>query len=196
MEESNPMSEELGSLFGWVVAISTWLTPMVGANQGWIVNYGNQRLVEANAEWHGYELSFYPDRCGFATMSPANLGQIGWFQRSNGSWYGPCLAVDVSAMKDFYANVWVRHEVAEVGPSIRRELNFEYGEIGVVFMGKCPRRGAVVHPYIPPLKWNHDGKAAKAPSMWPYPPQQMPLDCENSRVWTESQSYWSSPPSY
>jgi hypothetical protein len=159
---------------------------MKGTTSGLIVLYGNQRLVEANADWRGYSLDPYKDRCGFATMSPANLGHIGWFWvEQTESWFGPCLAVDVSALKDFYANVYVRKEIAEVGKNIATVLDFRYGEQGWVFLGVCPPGRdptSVVAPYEPLLRMHPLGQDARAPSMYPYQEQQWPEDCSEPTV--------------
>lgn len=150
---------------------------MTGTNYGWVVRYSyTQGLVEANAAYHGYDLASYRDRCGFATMSPANLGQIGWFRLQNGEWYGPCLAVDVSAMKDFHANVYIRHEVAEAGPSIMVAYAVEFGIRADVHMGACPPRTAdlVLARYLPRLRFVADGTE---PPLVKYNVQQFPVDC-------------------
>jgi hypothetical protein len=155
------------------------MTPMEGTNYGWVVRYSyTQGLVEANATYHGYDLTPYRDRCGFATMSPANLGHIGWFLLQDSSWYGPCLAVDVSALKDFYANVYVRHEVAEAGPSIMAVYGQEFGLKTYIYMGRCPPRTQFQLPmapsYHPELRIVREG--TEPPNIH-YNPQQFPADC-------------------
>lgn len=151
---------------------------MRGTNYGWVVRYSyTSQLVEANAEYHGYDLAPYKDRCGFATMSPANLGQIGWFRLPSGEWYGPCLAVDVSAMKDFHANVYIRHEVAEAGPSIMSAYGVEFGTRADIHIGLCPPKhsnGIIYARYLPALRLVAEGTE---PPFIRFPAQQWPVDC-------------------
>jgi len=96
--------------------------------------YGNQRLAEANAEYRGYTLDGY--ECGLAVMSPADLGKTIWV-RAGGSRWVRCLAVDVSARKDYWANVEVRSEIAEVDERAAAIIGFRYGVRGEAYVGDC-----------------------------------------------------------
>jgi hypothetical protein len=109
-----------------VITAATWMTPMPQHAEGWLVLYGSEHLAYANAEYRSYNLDNYA--CGLAVMGPADLGRVVWV-RAGGSWFGPCLAVDTSARKDFYANVFVRHEVAEVDERAARALDEVLAEV-------------------------------------------------------------------
>jgi len=143
--------------------------------EGLLVAYGSQGLVEANAEYRGYDLSPYWQRCGVATMSPADLGKIIWLKVDGGEWLGPCLAVDVAAQVDFDRIVYKMHEVAEVPFWMAEMMGFENGGWGQVYIGDCsPGDGSVAQTYAP-LKTEWQGEAR--PLFWPYPTQELPRDC-------------------
>lgn len=172
--------------FSIVVTLATWLTPMPIYAQGKLVWYGNQRLVEANAEYRGYDLSFYKERCGVAVMSPTDLGKIVWIRprpvegEPLGPWYGPCLSVDVAARAHFARTIGFMREIAEVSTIIKEEFGFEYGVWGQIYVGQCPSPTLdLLRPddYDPELvedKYN----AHIAYSLYPYPEQEIPIDCD------------------
>lgn len=155
-----------------IVALSTWLTPMPSHAEGILLLYGSQRLVELNAEYRGYDLTPYRDRCGLSTISPSDLGKIVWIKTGSG-WYGPCPAVDVAATRDFYKIVYETQEVAELA---RPQMEM-FGKLvtwGEVFVGNCPDDSVPSQLYRPPLELV---KPYREPSMWPYPAQQIPSGC-------------------
>ncbi len=162
-------------MLGIIVSIATWLTPMPAHAQGLLVVYGSQQLVEANAAFHGYDLSPYRDRCGLSAISPADLGRVMWI-RTGGDWYGPCLAVDVAAIRDFYNVVYVNGEIAEIGRLQSDLFGFRYSAFGEVAVSLCPPAlSSAPQWYSPPLREAAPGQIE--PSMWPYPPQEFPTDC-------------------
>ena len=143
-----------------LVALSVWLTAMPSHVKGNFVYYGPQYLIEANAEYRGYDLSFYRDRCGLSAISPADLGKIVWIKMSDGSFYGPCLFVDVGAWQDFYTLVYIRD-----------------GELSVSLCPPGKRSRPEV--YQPPLEWSNG--PVYSVSNYPYPKQQMPMECKFGR---------------
>lgn len=162
-----------------IVSVNTWLQPQPPLTYGRLVLYGNQRLVDANAEWHGYELSHYPNNCGFSALSPANLGQIAYFSVDGKTWVGPCLAVDVSKRSDYYNLVVEKREVAEVSANIANLLGFEQGgKMGYVYYGLCPPK----YTSEMPEKWELDIiwdtiPPSRNPNLQ-YPDQQLPVGCK------------------
>lgn len=160
------------------VSIMTWLTASPAHSEGLLVYYGPQYMAEANAEYRGWTLDPYYERCGLSVMSPSDIGKVVWVKLLNGEWYGPCLSVDVSARKDFYTNVYVKQEVAEVTDRLRDLLRFEHGSSGwgEIYIGQCPP-----HPkstpdlYSPPLTVSTDERsyAIKLPK------QELPGYCRN-----------------
>ncbi len=138
-----------------LVALSVWLTAMPSHVVGNFVYYGPQYLIEANARYRGYDLSFYRDRCGMSAISPADLGKIVWI-RIGSSWYGPCLFVDVGAWQDFYTLVYINHEIAELGEVQRAMLDFVSIREGELSVSLCPpRRQSRPQAYQPPLEWSN-----------------------------------------
>lgn len=123
-----------------LVSVSTWMTAAPHHAEGLIVLYGNDHLAKANAEYRGYDLSKFKQRCGLAVMSPSDLGKVVWVKDATGEWYGPCLAVDVGARHDFYDLIYVKHEVAEVTETLAKRLRFPHGSSiwGEIFIGQCP----------------------------------------------------------
>ncbi len=167
-------------LLGFVLAIASWAAPEPIYSSGLGVVYGGQQLVEANASFHSYDLSPYPDRCGGAAISPAMLGRIYWVRTEHGGWaVGPCLAVDVVARADAYGSIFLRKEVIEVSRDSAEKLDFEYGGPVLVWWGLCPPPPDSLFPvpqaYAPPLRWEEEGSPGR--SFYPYPPQQLPIDC-------------------
>src|SRR3990167_5316997 len=166
------------NLLMMLVTIAVWLMPSPQHAEGLLVRYGPQWLVEAVAEYRGYDLSPYPDRCGLSLISPSDLGKIVWVRQLDGSWYGPCLAMDVAARKDFAWIVYYAQEVAEVPNSISEKMGFANGQWGEVYIGDCPPSSdSVPQVYRPPYELDKDPNSV-TPSMWPYPAQQYPVNCE------------------
>lgn len=165
-------------------------------NIGWYNDWG---LVRANAEYHGYELDGY--KCGGALMSPSDLGRIFWIRATGGKWLGPCLAVDCSARKDFYANVFVRDEIAEVDTGAMQWLGQKWIASGEFFVGACPpgqRVGKWIKEqtklqklwggamdYRPELEFDAidptGDRFSYASRFWPFPPQARPQQCQEVR---------------
>lgn len=162
----------------YVVAATVWMTPMPKHSQGLLVLYGNERLSEANAQYRGYSLDGF--KCGLAAMSPADLGKVVWIRTGGRPWYGPCLSVDTSARKDFYANVYVRGEIAEVDIRGAIALEFKYGVVGEAYVGLCPPRvKSIPKWYEPKLKIDYwTANDSYLHSFWPYQKQQYPIDCD------------------
>lgn len=163
-----------------ILSVASWSAPQPQYSAGLLVTYGNQRLVEANADWHGYDLTAVPGRCGFAAISPAMLGRVAWFRVGQGEWVGPCISVDAVARVHAYASIYQRHEVAEVSRNVAAALGFEYGAVGEVFFGPCPPKAESVwyqpQAYAPELSWDTRGEAT--PSWYPYAAQQAVVVCQ------------------
>ena len=151
--------------------------------EGLLVAYGNQRLVEANAEYRGYDLTPFWNRCGVATISPADIGKVIWLRRVYddhvGEWLGPCLAVDVAAQSDFDRIVYEMHEVAEVPFWMAEMMGFVNGGWGQVYIGDCPPGNDSVPQAYAPERTEWQGEAR--PLFWPYPAQEWPVDCSKMR---------------
>lgn len=164
-----------------LVALSVWLTAMPSYVKGNFVYYGPQYLIQANADFRGYTLVPFRDQCGMSAISPADLGKIVWIRLDDGSWYGPCTFVDVGAWHDYYSLVYVKHEIAELGEVQRAMLDFVSIREGVLSVGLCPPGNNSSQPekYQPPLEWNNS--PVYPVSNYPYPKQQMPVDCKFGR---------------
>ncbi len=162
------------------MALSVWLTAMPSHVIGNFVYYGPQYLIESNAAYRGYDLSFYRDRCGMSAISPADLGKIVWIKVDDGSFYGPCLFVDVGAWEDYYTLVYVNREIAELGEIQRAMLGFKSIQDGELSVSLCPP-GKKSRPevYQPPLEWSNS--LVYPVSNYPYPKQQMPVECKFGR---------------
>lgn len=167
------------TIITYVVAATVWAAPMPKHVNGLLVLYGSQRLSEANAEYRGYDLR--PYKCGLAVMSPGDLGKVVWVRATGSEWFGPCLAVDTSAWKDFYANVYVRKEIAEIDIRAANALGFDHGIKGEAYVGLCPPEEgasiAVSYAPEPNLVYYTDGDSAPLNLFWPFPKQQMPINC-------------------
>lgn len=165
------------TVFTLTVSIATWLWPMPAHAEGLLVRYGPQWLVESVADYRGYDLFPYPDRCGLSLISPSDLGKTVWIKQADGSWYGPCLAVDVAAREHFAWIVYNNWEVAEVPNSVSDRMGFTHGQWGEIFVGACPPpEGSSPGYYQPPRAWEADPQRV-TPSMWPYPAQMWPIPC-------------------
>ena len=159
-----------------VVAIWVWLTPSPRHAQGLLVRYGPQWLVEQVAEYRGYDLSPYSDRCGVSLISPSDLGRVVWIKQADGSWYGPCLAMDAAAREHFAWIVYNNWEVAEVPNFLAEKMGFCCGQMGEIFIGICPPVDSTPEFYRPPKIWETD-PGTVTPSMYPYPAQVFPGEC-------------------
>ncbi len=163
-----------------LVSVETWMTPAPRHAEGLLVYYGPDWLAEANADYRGYSLNGFRDRCGLAVMSPADVGKVVWVRLLSGEWYGPCLAVDVGARHDFYDLVYMKREVAEVTTTLRDLLKFKYGSSGwgEIYVGLCPPEGeSKAEEYQPLLSYSQE----PSPTFWPYPKQQWPMECPERR---------------
>lgn len=167
-------------LFSLIVALSVWMTPAPIHSRGLLVMYGPDSLANSNAIYRNYSLEDMRDHCGLSLMSPSDLGRIVWIRLNDNSWYGPCLSVDVSARHDFYDNVYIRHEIAEVTTTLRDKLKFIYGssQVGEIYIGLCPpdvESKTRAYAYEPqPLKFS----AERNPYMQ-WPRQEQAIDCSN-----------------
>jgi len=167
-------------LISAILSIASWSTPQPKLSTGLLVVYGNQRLVEANADWHGYNLSLIPDRCGFSAISPAHLGQLAYFSVDGEHWIGPCQDDDAVSRGDAYDSIYGRHEIAEIRRSDALKLGFEYGHQGYIYFSPCPPRSIVLaRPYAPPLSFDYP-PYDYTPSFYPYPEQQKVVRCNFS----------------
>lgn len=158
-----------------LLSVRAWVTPQPDYSSGLLVNYGGQSVVQANADWHGYDLAPFYNRCGLASISPAMLGQVAWVRTPGHGWFGPCLVVDVVGRADAYESIYVRHEIAEIPDWLSRRLGFRYGAPGFIYFGLCPPRAGRPQVYAPPLSFDTVGE--HTPSFYPYPDPQMPVDC-------------------
>lgn len=127
------MSELLAAL----LAVSSWAAPQPTLSRGLLVVYGGQRLVQANANYHGYSLA--PTHgCGLASISPAMLGRVAWVSVDGIHFVGPCLVVDVVGRDAAFDSIWGRHEVAEVSRATAAALGFTHGAQGYISFSDCP----------------------------------------------------------
>lgn len=174
-------------LIAGILAVSSWIMPEPQYSQGMILVYGNQRLVEANAAFHGYDLSKMPGRCGFATISPAHLGQIAYITIDGVRWI-KCLVVDVDGRDDAWNAIAVRHEIGEISFADAAWLGLKHnaqgwqGARGRIWFGAClPSASGRLMPqpqaYAPPLVQDTWGEWT--PSFYPYPLQQAVVDCNH-----------------
>lgn len=166
-------------LFAMVVTFATWMTPIQGHQSGVFVTYGGQALVEANAEFHGYDIDWSPTRCGIASVSPVMLGQIVWIRNEDGEWV-LCYVVDVVQRRHWYNYAAVNGFLADIPRDLMNEWGSPNGAVGVrgeLYMGVCPPVGSSrptrFDPHYQIDTWEPD----KAYSGWPYPKQQRPMDC-------------------
>lgn len=167
-----------GGIVCFLLSVSTWTTPQPKYSMGLLVNYGDRSYIEGNAQFRGYNLSPYHNRCGIASISPAHLGEIAWIRTEKTKWYGPCLVVDVMARHHACVGIYHNHEIAEIPRNVANWLGFETGAEGYIYFDACappledwiiPRR------YAPPVRF--DDGTERQPSFWPYPPQQLPRPC-------------------
>lgn len=166
----------MAELVAILVSISTWVAPEPVHSWGKIYNYGGRSVIEATAEFRGYDLSLYPERCGLSAISPAHLGQLAWVRVEHSGWIGPCLVVDAVARSDAYGLIYERHEIAEVPRWLANRLGFEYGAWGEVYFGLCPPvyEWSVPQAYAPPLVVDTPPYEPYR-SWYPYPEQQRPV---------------------
>lgn len=168
------MSIEQVLLFA-LVSMTTWLTPSPQHSQGLLVAYGNQLLVEANADYRDIDLSPYWNRCGISAISPRDLAKIVWV-KADDKWLGPCIFIDAGARHHFYNLVYVNHEIAEIPFWMADMMGFENGEWGEIFIGLCPPTDdSLAVEYQPFLKFDDSGYL-----LWrEWPRQQMPVQCSD-----------------
>ena len=160
-----------------LVAAFVWFTPSPRHAYGLIVNYGNQHMVEINADYRGYDLSFYPDRCGGSAISRADIGKMFWVKLPGGRWYGGCLFVDVGARHDFPDQI-KRGEIAELPDWMLEKFDKYYSVWGEIYIGQCPPRGGTPQRYSPELIYRNDGY-----NYVPIPPQEKPsMICRNDII--------------
>lgn len=173
----------MNDILAAILAVSSWAAPQPQLSQGLLVVYGNQQLVEANARWHGYDLSKVPGRCGLASISPMELGKLAWVSVDRRLWLGPCIVVDVQGRDDALDSIYRRHEIAEVSRQMAAVLGFTHGAPGFVYFGQCPPSGWVApERYAPPLQLDY-WPYSHTPSFWPYPPQErMAWSCGEGRL--------------
>jgi hypothetical protein len=159
-----------------ILAVSSWLSPQPQLSIGLIGVYGNQRLVDANAEFHGYDLQ-PTGGCGLSSISPAHLGKLAWISFDRYNWIGPCLVVDVVARGDAYGSIYQRHEISEIRRSDLERFGLEWGGTGYMWFGACPPiTTGPAQEYRPELKWDYP-PYDRTPSMYPYPEQQEVIRC-------------------
>lgn len=165
----------MAKLLALLISVATWATPEPQHSAGLLVIYGSDRLVAANADWHGYTLDGYAG--GLASISPAHLGRIAWIRRAGLPWIGPLLVVDVTARHDF-PGALARREIAEITYADAHTLGFDNGgQDGYVWWGVCPPADLPpAEPYAPPLVWDF-APYEHTPSWAPYAAQQRPVDC-------------------
>lgn len=160
-----------GPFLSAILAVSSWITPQPQLSIGLIGVYGNQLLVDANAEFHGYNLGT-TGGCGLSSISPAHLGKLAWISFDGYNWIGPCLGIDVVARGDAYGSIYQRHEIAEIRRSDLERFGLEWGAIGYIWFGVCPPLViGSAQEYRPELKWDYE-PFDKTPSFFPYPKQQ------------------------
>lgn len=150
-----------------LVAWSSWFTPSPRHAYGLIVNYGNQHIIEANAAYRGYDLSYYPDRCAGSAISRMDIGKLFWLKLPDGTWYGGCLFVDVGARHDFPDQI-ERGEIAELPDWMMDKLGVFYSAWGEIYIGQCPPLSGQPQRYSPELIYRND----TAPYV-PFPPQDI-----------------------
>lgn len=166
-------------LLGTIFSVASWAAPQPRHSSGLLVIYGSQRLVEANAAWHGYDLGLVPGRCAISAISPRMLGRLAYVRLPGQSWHGPCVVVDAVGRGDAFDSIWGRHEIGEITWSMAADLGFlNGGRQGEIYFGPCPpdeRERSLPEAYDPPRDY----------SIWPYsyerfdpyPLQQLPIDC-------------------
>lgn len=172
------MYRMFGVLLDAILAVSAWSAPQPTLSYGMLYVYGNQFLVQANADWHGYDLR--PTHgCGLASISPAMLGRLAYVSVDGQHWSGPCLVVDVDGRDDALQAIYYRHEVAEITFKQATELGFKYGAWGYVYFGAC-LQNLTPERYAPPLELDYP-PYSPTPSFYPYPEQEIPYLCNYPR---------------
>lgn len=73
----------------------------------------NPGVMEQVASGKDIDLSRYVD--GVSLMSVADVGQTVWLKRPGGSWEGPFIVIDCSALLHMFSNIYYGGEVAEIG---------------------------------------------------------------------------------
>lgn len=158
-----------GIILEAVLAVSSWVQPQPALSYGMLYAYGNQNLIQANADWHGYSLR--PTRgCGFASISPAMLGRTAWISVDGLHWVGPCRVVDVDGRDDALGAIYYRHEIGEISFDMLHSFGYQYGTVGYIYFGPFPRLAASFTPqrYAPPEYLDYPPYDT-TPSFYPYP---------------------------
>lgn len=161
---------------GTVVTADTWMTPLRGHRSGWLTVYGNQPIVEANADFRGYDLSLSPRRCGLAAISPSMLGQIVWVRTSHGQWE-MCYVVDVVSRVDWF-NYTDSGYLADLPRWLVAEWGSAYGVYGEFYLGACPPGESSQASDFQPQYEIDAERPVRGYSGWPYPAQQQPVECD------------------
>ncbi len=170
------LNDLFGPFLAAILAISSWITPQPQLSIGLIGVYGGQQLVEANAQFHGYNLGPTVG-CGLSSISPAHLGKLAWISFDGYNYIGPCLVVDVVARGDAYGSIYQRHEIAEIRRSDLERFGLEWGKTGYIWFGYCPPIFTTpAEEYRPVLKWDYE-PFDWTPSFFPYPKQQEVKKC-------------------
>lgn len=163
-----------------VLAVSSWVLPQPTLSYGMLYAYGNQNLIQANADWHGYSLA--PTHgCGFSSISPAMLGRIAWISVDGVQWVGPCRVVDVDGRDDALRAIYTRHEIGEIGFDLLHRFGFTHGTWGYIFFGPCPPVDFHPEPYQPPLALDYPPYQV-TPSFYPYPKPEPTQTCWKAQM--------------
>lgn len=186
-------------VFTAVVTLSVWLTPLPEHAVGMIGKYGTWQDTNAQAVYRGYDP--LPYACGGALMSPTDLGKIFWVRRVPGDarydslqittdWFGPCLADDTSARKDFIDNVFRQRKVAEMDDRVADALGGWINDAwfwGEVYVGICPPDEDETPPILyfygenpvdSMIDWADPlATIGYRSSLYPFPEQQFPVPC-------------------
>lgn len=167
-------------LISAILSVASWSTPQPKLSSGLLVVYGNQYLVEANADWHGYNLTDVPERCGLSAISPAHLGQLAYVRVDGHDWVGPCVVVDAVSRKDAYESIYDRHEIAEISRQTAAELGFAYGGPGYIWFGPCPPILELPRAYRPSMTLDYQ-PYDYTPSFYPYSKQIETAKCGHTQ---------------
>jgi len=159
-----------------LVALYIWLQPFPNYVYGNIVNYGNQYLVEVNAQYRNYDLSLYPNRCGVSLMSPSDLGKSVWIKLPSGIWI-QCVSIDAGAWIDYYDLIYLKEEIVEV-PNWVLKLFTDNCCItqGEIYIGLCPPENNLY-----PIKYNPKLELSNTYERpyFEWNKQQIPTKCDN-----------------
>lgn len=166
-------------LLGAILAVSSWVTPQPALSSGWLVAYGNQRLIQANADWHHYDLKSTRG-CGLSSISPAMLGRVAWVSVDGVHWQGPCRVVDVDGRDDALRAIYQRQEIGEISFDLLASYGFKYGTRGYLYFGPCPHLATTFtpQPYQPPERLDYPPYEI-TPAFYPYPSPERVRLCQD-----------------